>query len=72
MVRSRSALFVLSLCAALVPSIAAHAVTCGAPGAANLEEVIALGSCTVEDKSFGPFADLGLTELFNITAADVG
>jgi PEP-CTERM motif len=63
-----------SLIAAALTSITiggtANAVVCGDPGAATLAQVIAIGSCTVSDKTFSGFSFSA--DGFNLTVADVG
>lgn len=49
--------------AAMAVAGAANAVVCGDPGAATLAQAFALGSCTVEDKTFS-FDNPGFPALF--------
>jgi hypothetical protein len=59
----------VSLATVAVPG-AANAVVCGAPTATTIAQVITLGSCTVEDKTFAAFSFSA--DGFPLSASDVG
>src|SRR5258707_5135595 len=71
MMKSVMAGALVSLATVAVPG-AANAVVCAATGATTLAQVIGLGSCTVEDKTFGFTSGSYSGDGFSPTAADVG